>query len=646
MNGKVGVVVAILAIFSLLAFPQQAQATPVCSSEISFTTPSSSLELGQIFNAVLSTTSPPPANPSQPWLPYNNATLDLTSGLVNKTGSLFADLSILSDSSVTWQINSTSSGSKLLNLTVVNSTGAACEKTLSVNIADATDPVIQLTTDNKTTVPANKPFTYQVNLNNTGNENATSITIDLDVFESNITPSIPLSISPIPNGTSSSQSFSITPLACREYELTTIIKYYDTNGIQKTNIQSLDQYVANSSDLLLNAFSLSASSVTEGGSVTFTVQVKNIGEKNSTGFNVTFYKNSVASSNKLATATSNEELAYLQTRNVTATWSASGTDTTSIIAVADSFDGDCNLGNTQKNATITVTAVSPTNNNNGGNPPSPSPTILNTACTYKWECGDWSICSNQGKQTRTCLNKGTCTGVEGKPEETQSCAIVVLPVEETQKLEKLEAGSTGTLTFTKDVSIQEIVFTAKDSISNVDVKVKTLATKPKQVEQNVSGLIYKYLEISQKNLEGKIEKATVKFKLEKEWVDINKADKNKVVLNRFTDKWDKLATKLVSEDNTTLFYEAETPGFSFFAISAEEASASGDAVNPDSGSTSPATGFIIGGSTTAAIIVVVAVIIAIAILVISGKRNRSISSRKVLRPKKKTINVKVKKKKK
>ncbi len=635
MNGKVGVVVAILVVFSLLVVSQPAQALPVCSSEISFTTPSSTLELGQVFNAVLSTTSPPPANPSQPWLPYTNATLDLTSGLVNKTGSLFVNLSSLSDSSVTWQINSTSTGSKLLNLTVVNSTGDACEKTLSVSLADATDPVMVLITDNKTTVPANKPFTYQVNLNNTGNENATNVTIDLDLFESNITPSIPLSISPISNGTSSSQSFSITPLACREYELTTIIKYYDTNGVQKTNIQNLDQYTANSSDLLLNAFSLSASSVTEGGSVTFTTQVKNIGEKNSTGFNISFYKNSVSSSNKLTTATSSEELAYLQTRNLTATWSASGTDTTSIIAVVDSFDGDCNLNNVQKNATITVAAVSsPTNNNNGVNPPSPSPTILSTVCTYKWECGDWSLCSNQGKQARTCLNKGTCTGVEGKPEETQSCAVVVIPVEETQKLEKVEAGSTGTLTFTKDVSIQEITFTAKDAISNADVKVKTLSSKPKSVEQNVSGVVYKYLEISQKNLDGKIEKATVKFKLEKAWVDANKVDKNKVALSRFTDKWDKLTTKLVSEDNTTLFYEADTPGFSFFAISAEEASDSADATTPDS-PTSPATGLIIGGSTTAAIIVVVAVIVAIAILVISGKK-------KPAKPTK--IKVKVKKK--
>lgn len=45
------------------------------------------------------------------------------------------------------------------------------------------------------------------------------------------------------------------------------------------------------------------------------------------------------------------------------------------------------------------------------------------ACTYNWECSDWQplICPENGIQTRTCVNKGTCGGIVGKPDETRTC---------------------------------------------------------------------------------------------------------------------------------------------------------------------------------------------------------------------------------
>ncbi|HLD57066.1 MAG TPA: PGF-pre-PGF domain-containing protein [archaeon] len=620
MSWKVAPMLAVLALFLLLSAPQ-AQALP-CSTDLTLTTPASSIDQYSLFNVVLSTTA---GSPSNPWGSYTNSTLN-TDSLTIQNGTSFLDFltsPVNESASYTWKINSTILGSKLLNLTVANSTGSACEKTLSLNVTEATDPNLVLTTDNKTEVAANKPFTYTVNLNNTGNENATNITIELDIFESNITPSIPLSISPIPNSTSASQSFTLTPLACRQYELTTLIKYKDTSGNSRTNVQNLDQYVANSSDLLLNSFSLSAASVTEGGAVTFSAEVKNIAERNSTGFNVTFYKNTVSDSSRLVTATSNSTLAYLESRNVSTSWTSSGAGSPTILAVVDAFDGDCDLNNTQKTAALTINAVTnPNTGSSANNPTSPSPTI-NTACTYNWECGDWSVCSSESKQARSCLNKGTCTGVEGKPEESQSCVFVAVPVEESKKIEKIEKDATQTITFEKDVSIQEISITAKDLIEGANIKVKTLVSKPVNIE-NLTGVVYKYLEIIHDNIEGKIGKATIKFKIEKSWLGANKIDKSKVALSRFTSKWDKLNTKLLSEDNITLVYEAETPGFSVFAISGEELKEGSDQQSSGPQIGGP-TGLVIGGSTLAGIVIVVAALIAIAILTISGKRNKNMN---------------------
>ncbi len=45
------------------------------------------------------------------------------------------------------------------------------------------------------------------------------------------------------------------------------------------------------------------------------------------------------------------------------------------------------------------------------------------SCSYNWVCTDWfpSDCPANGIQERLCMNKGTCTGTDGMPEETRNC---------------------------------------------------------------------------------------------------------------------------------------------------------------------------------------------------------------------------------
>jgi len=44
-------------------------------------------------------------------------------------------------------------------------------------------------------------------------------------------------------------------------------------------------------------------------------------------------------------------------------------------------------------------------------------------CTTNWTCTDWSECSNNGLQTRTCVDVNDCNTTEGKPVENQSCTF-------------------------------------------------------------------------------------------------------------------------------------------------------------------------------------------------------------------------------
>ena len=106
------------------------------------------------------------------------------------------------------------------------------------------------------------------------------------------------------------------------------------------------------------------------------------------------------------------------------------------------------------NETENETPVNPPHGGGGGGG--------KTSCTYIWECGSWSLCSDEGTQSRTCTNTGTCTGIEGKPAEKMNClefsSDIVL------KLSQLNLTENQSLEF-------NIALTEKKSYENKDVQI-------------------------------------------------------------------------------------------------------------------------------------------------------------------------------
>ncbi|RXA19997.1 PGF-pre-PGF domain-containing protein [Methanosarcina sp. MSH10X1] len=82
-----------------------------------------------------------------------------------------------------------------------------------------------------------------------------------------------------------------------------------------------------------------------------------------------------------------------------------------------------------------------------------------------------------------------------------------------------------------------------------------------------------------------IENPVVCFKVEKSWLQDKKIDRNSITLDSYRDKtWSYLPAKLLKEDSKYLYFTAETPMFSSFAIT-------GRAVVKETGNeTEPATG--------------------------------------------------------
>jgi len=137
----------------------------------------------------------------------------------------------------------------------------------------------------------------------------------------------------------------------------------------------------------------------------------------------------------------------------------------------------------------------------------------------------------------------------------------------------IDAGETGTFTYTlRGLGIRSINVTANETIRNSYVTVSKKTTLPSAIAIAAPGIVQKYLVISTINLpSSSVAKIVIKFRVEKSWLTTNNVDYRTIALYKYVDeKWIKLPTVLVGEDDEYYYYEAETDSLSVFAVSGEE----------------------------------------------------------------------------
>lgn len=212
-----------------------------------------------------------------------------------------------------------------------------------------------------------------------------------------------------------------------------------------------------------------------------------------------------------------------------------------------------------------------------------------TTCTNDYgSWSEWSTCSGSSQlktRTRTCYlilgniqtetttqsctsdgNTGGSRGGGGGGATTNSSILAststILPEI------KAESPSVITVDNTKAVALYEAIINVNETLQNIKItfaKVDTIPTgseAPKETEK-----VFKYLEIKLSTGKDKVKQADLKFKVEKEWLKLNSINKEDIKLFRQTTQWDELQTSITKEDTTYVYYEAITPGFSFFKIS-------------------------------------------------------------------------------
>lgn len=144
-------------------------------------------------------------------------------------------------------------------------------------------------------------------------------------------------------------------------------------------------------------------------------------------------------------------------------------------------------------------------------------------------------------------------------------------VEERKEIELIEAGGNASLTFER-IDVTRIIINAANTIRNAEVTIQQIE-KPANTA-DVSGMAYYYFNVTTTNVtDANMTTATIEFKVNKSWLNASDIDEATIALSRYSDinnNWTALPTSKIGEDNTSVYFESKTPGFSLFAISGKE----------------------------------------------------------------------------
>ena len=176
--------------------------------------------------------------------------------------------------------------------------------------------------------------------------------------------------------------------------------------------------------------------------------------------------------------------------------------------------------------------------------------------------------TNPIPETASCTSGGSSGGspggssgaATGSASELSSISST-LPELKSDTPTSVSIDNSATGLYEAEVNVAENIQNIKFTFSKIDTLPEGTSS-PKESEK-----VFKYIEIKMSSDKDKVKQANLKFKIEKTWITQNNIDKNNVRLFRFTKQWDELLTKVTNEDQTYVYMEAETPGFSFFKIS-------------------------------------------------------------------------------
>ncbi|MDW7774823.1 MAG: NosD domain-containing protein [Methanosarcinales archaeon] len=123
--------------------------------------------------------------------------------------------------------------------------------------------------------------------------------------------------------------------------------------------------------------------------------------------------------------------------------------------------------------------------------------------------------------------------------------------------------------------IEHINFTGLTSSNTIAAKVEVLNYTSSLVNHTPPNIVYKNLNIFVGNYgwatNTNINNPSIVFMVEKSWINEHNIDISTITMYRYNDeKWNPLTTRQIREEANSLYFKADTPGFSSFAISGQK----------------------------------------------------------------------------
>ena len=136
-------------------------------------------------------------------------------------------------------------------------------------------------------------------------------------------------------------------------------------------------------------------------------------------------------------------------------------------------------------------------------------------------------------------------------------------------IHSIAAGKITNVTIAKfqDVAFRQLNISVSNSVNNISIVIFKLAGLPASITHDISGKTYHYIQVDKTNFtDTDVNKVYIKFAVNKTWLTGNEVSPTNISLYRWTNKWNEMPTTLISNDSYEYFYQAESPGFSYFLI--------------------------------------------------------------------------------
>ncbi|MBI2583774.1 MAG: PGF-pre-PGF domain-containing protein [Candidatus Aenigmarchaeota archaeon] len=121
------------------------------------------------------------------------------------------------------------------------------------------------------------------------------------------------------------------------------------------------------------------------------------------------------------------------------------------------------------------------------------------------------------------------------------------------------------------ISVSEIHYEVLQKIESVQIAVQSLPSMPAEITIEPSGKVFQYVNITATDIDqSDIRNTRIRFMVSRAWLDENNFAPDDVLLQRFANgAWQKLETTPLGRTDGNYEFEAVTPGFSIFAVTAE-----------------------------------------------------------------------------